>query len=292
MFEGVLPALITPFTKDDTIDKDGIIRNLAFVEEGGVSGVVPSGTTGESATLSTDEHKQLIDIVVDSSNVFVIAGTGSNNTAEALELTQHAEDAGADGALLISPYYNKPNKDGLIRHFKTIAESTELPLLLYNVPSRTGQDMPVDLIVELSKVENIVGIKEASGNLEKVSRIIEETIDEDFLVLSGDDGLTLPIVSIGGYGVISVVANIVPDKMVKLVNYALTGDMVAAREVHYEIAPLIRALFTETNPIPVKRAMGLIGLASGHLRLPLAPLSSKNEQVLLEALRTTGVLHD
>lgn len=292
MFEGVLPALITPFTKDDTIDKDGIIRNLAFVEEGGVSGVVPSGTTGESATLSTDEHKQLIDIVVDSSNVFVIAGTGSNNTAEALELTQHAEDAGADGALLISPYYNKPNKDGLIRHFKTIAESTELPLLLYNVPSRTGQDMPVDLIVELSKVENIVGIKEASGNLEKVSRIIEETIDEDFLVLSGDDGLTLPIVSIGGYGVISVVANIVPDKMVKLVNYALTGDMVAAREVHYEIAPLIRALFTETNPVPVKRAMGLIGLASGHLRLPLAPLSSKNEQVLLEALRTTGVLHD
>lgn len=292
MFEGVLPALITPFTKDDTIDKDGIIKNLAFVEEGGVSGVVPSGTTGESATLSTDEHKQLIDIVVDSSNVFVIAGTGSNNTAEALELTQHAEDAGADGALLISPYYNKPNKDGLIRHFKTIAESTELPLLLYNVPSRTGQDMPVDLIVELSKVENIVGIKEASGNLEKVSRIIEETIDEDFLVLSGDDGLTLPIVSIGGYGVISVVANIVPDKMVKLVNYALTGDMVAAREVHYEIAPLIRALFTETNPIPVKRAMGLIGLASGHLRLPLAPLSSKNEQILLEALRTTGVLHD
>ena len=152
--------------------------------------------------------------------------------------------------------------------------------------------MPVDLIVELSKVENIVGIKEASGNLEKASRIIEETIDEDFLVLSGDDGLTLPIVSIGGYGVISVVANIVPDKMVKLVNYALTGDMVAAREVHYEIAPLIRAMFTETNPIPVKRAMGLIGLASGHLRLPLAPLSSKNEQVLLEALRTTGVLHD
>ncbi|MBN1133836.1 MAG: 4-hydroxy-tetrahydrodipicolinate synthase [Methanosarcinaceae archaeon] len=292
MFEGVLPALITPFTKDDTIDKDGIIKNLAFVEEGGVSGVVPSGTTGESATLSTDEHKQLIDIVVDSSNVFVIAGTGSNNTEEALELTQHAEDAGADGALLISPYYNKPNKDGLIRHFKKIAESTELPLLLYNVPSRTGQDMPVDLIVELSKVENIVGIKEASGNLEKVSRIIEKTIDEDFLVLSGDDGLTLPIVSIGGYGVISVVANIVPDKMVKLVNYALTGDMVAAREVHYEIAPLIRALFTETNPIPVKRAMGLIGLASGHLRLPLAPLSSKNEQILLEALRTAGVLHD
>jgi 4-hydroxy-tetrahydrodipicolinate synthase len=292
MFEGVLPALITPFTKDDTIDKDGIRRNLAFVEEGGVSGVVPSGTTGESATLSTAEQKELIDIVVDCSNVLVIAGTGSNNTAEASELTQHAEDAGADGALLISPYYNKPNKDGLIGHFKTIAESTELPLLIYNVPPRTGQDVPLDVIVELSKIENIVGIKEASGSLEKVSRIIEETIDEDFLVLSGDDGLTLPIISIGGYGVISVVANIVPDKMVKLVNCALTGDMVAAREVHYEIAPLIRALFTETNPIPVKRAMGLIGLASGHLRQPLAPISSKNEQILLETLRNAGVLHD
>jgi len=292
MFEGVLPALITPFTKNDTIDKTGVRENIAFVESGGVSGVVPSGTTGESATLSTAEHKELIDIVVDCANVPVVAGTGSNNTAEAVELTRYAADAGADGALLIAPYYNKPNKAGLIGHFKKIAESADIPLLLYNVPSRTSQDMPLDVIAELSKVENIIGIKEASGDLGKVSRIIENTIDEDFMILSGDDGLTLPILSVGGSGVISVVANIVPERMVKLVNAALTGDMATARRIHYEIAPLIRALFTETNPVPVKRAAGLIGLASGHLRLPLAPLGSENEQVLLEALRNAGVLHD
>lgn len=290
MFEGAIPALITPFTKDNRIDREGLRRNIAFVEEGGVAGIVPCGTTGESATLSALEHEEVIDIAVECAKVPVIAGTGSNNTEEALQFTKHSADAGVDCVLLISPYYNKPNSAGLLAHFRKIAEAVDIPMILYNVPSRTGQDMPVEVITELAKVENIVGIKEASGNLDKVSQIIERTTDEDFVVFSGDDGLTLPILSIGGKGVISVAANIVPDRMSRMVNAALAGDYETARKVHYEIAPLIRALFLETNPIPVKKAAELIGLASGHVRLPLAPLSEANTVKLADELRKLGVM--
>lgn len=290
MFEGAMPALITPFTKDDRIDGEGLRRNIAFVEEGGVSGIVPCGTTGESATLSAVEHEEVIDIAVECAKVPVVAGTGSNNTGEALQFTKHAADAGVDGVLLISPYYNKPNPAGLLAHFTKIAEAVDIPMILYNVPSRTGQDMPVDVITELAKIENIVGVKEASGNAAKVSQILEQTIDEDFVVLSGEDGLTLPIISIGGSGVISVVANIVPDKMSGMVNAALKGDYETARKIHFEIAPLIRALFLETNPIPVKKAAELIGLASGHLRLPLAPISDANQLKLVNELRKLGII--
>jgi len=290
MFEGAMPALITPFTKDDRIDREGLRRNIAFVEEGGVSGIVPCGTTGESATLSALEHEEVIDIAVECSKVPVIAGTGSNNTGEALQFTKHAADAGVDGVLLISPYYNKPNPAGLLAHFKKIAEAVDIPMILYNVPSRTGQDMPVDVITKLAKVENIAGIKEASGNVGKVSQILEQTIDDDFVVISGEDGLTLPIISMGGSGVISVVANIVPDKMSGLVNAALSGDYETVRKIHFEIAPLIRALFLETNPIPVKKAAELVGLASGHLRLPLAPMSDANQLKLLTELKKLGVM--
>jgi len=290
MFEGAMPALITPFTKDDRIDGEGLRKNIEFVEAGGVSGIVPCGTTGESATLSAVEHEEVIDIAVDCANVPVLAGTGSNNTGEALQFTKHAEDAGVDGVLLISPYYNKPNPAGLIAHFKKIAEAVDIPIVLYNVPSRTGQDVPVEVITELAKVENIIGIKEASGSLAKASQILENTVDEDFIVLSGDDGLTLPIMSVGGSGVISVTANIVPDKMSGMVNAALKGDYESARKFHYEIAALIRALFLETNPIPVKKAAELAGLASGHVRLPLAPLGDSNTEKLAEELRKLGVL--
>lgn len=290
MFEGAMPALITPFTKDDRIDREGLQRNIAFVEEGGVSGIVPCGTTGESATLSAVEHEEVIDIAIECAKVPVIAGTGSNNTGEALQFTKHAADAGVDGVLLISPYYNKPNSAGLLAHFKKIAEAVDIPMILYNVPSRTGQDMPVDVITKLAKVENIVGIKEASGNAAKVSQILEHTIDDDFVILSGEDGLTLPIISMGGRGVISVAANIVPDKMSGMVNAALKGDYETARKIHFEIAPLIRALFLETNPIPVKKAAELVGLASGHLRLPLAPISDANEAKLVNELRKLGVM--
>jgi 4-hydroxy-tetrahydrodipicolinate synthase len=290
MFEGAIPALITPFTKDNRIDREGLQRNIAFVEEGGVSGIVPCGTTGESATLSALEHEEVIEIAVECSNVPVIAGTGSNNTEEALQFTKHATDAGVDCVILISPYYNKPNSAGLLAHFRKIAEAVDIPIILYNVPSRTGQDVPLAVISELAKVENIVGIKEASGSIDKVSQILESTVDEDFVVLSGDDGLTLPILSVGGRGVISVAANIVPDRMSRMVNAALAGDYETARKVHYEIAPLIRALFLETNPIPVKKATELIGLASGHVRLPLAPLSESNTAKLAEELRKLGVM--
>lgn len=290
MFEGVFPALITPFNADNKIDVASFKHVVEYVEKGGVAGVVACGTTGESATMSTLEHMDLIDLTVDCANTTVIAGTGSNNTTEAVELTRHAYDAGADAVLIISPYYNKPNNAGLIAHFSSIARCADIPVILYNVPSRTGQDMPLEVITELAKIENIVGIKEASGNPVKVSRIIENTIDDDFVVLSGEDGLTLPLMCMGAVGVISVVANVVPEKMVDLVNAVQNNDLKIAKALHYELAPLTRVLFSETNPIPVKRAMNMLGLANGRLRLPLAPLSRENEMVLEEVLKDLGCI--
>jgi 4-hydroxy-tetrahydrodipicolinate synthase len=284
MIEGVLPALITPFTKDNEIDAEGLKQNIEFLIEGGVSGIVPCGTTGESATLTMEEHKKVIEIAVDCSSVPVVAGTGSNNTTEAIELTCAAQDAGADAALLITPYYNKPNDRGMIAHFKKVADSVDIPLILYNVPSRTGINLKPELVAELAKESNIVGIKEASGSLDQVTRILELTKDEDFVVLSGDDGLTLPIMALGGTGVISVVANVAPKLMVSMLRAFRKGDMKEARRLHLELAPLIRAVFLETNPIPIKKAVELIGLPAGDLRLPLAPISQDNERKLKEAL--------
>ncbi|TRZ68242.1 MAG: 4-hydroxy-tetrahydrodipicolinate synthase, partial [Methanothrix sp.] len=230
MFEGVLPAIITPFKEEGELDGEGLRRNIELLGEAGVSGVVPCGTTGESATLSVEEHKMAVEIAVDCSKVKVIAGTGSNNTIEAAELTKHAEDAGADAALLITPYYNKPNERGMLSHYRYVAESCDIPLILYNVPSRTAINLRPELVAELAKIENVVGIKEASGDLSQVSRIIELTRDEDFIVLSGDDNLTLPIMSLGGSGVISVVANVAPKKMMALTDAMLRGDLEKARE--------------------------------------------------------------
>ncbi|MBN2110277.1 MAG: 4-hydroxy-tetrahydrodipicolinate synthase [Methanosarcinaceae archaeon] len=290
MFEGVLPALVTPFSRDNSIDSESFRNIVSFVENGGVSGIVACGTTGESATLSMAEHKELIGIAMDCASVPVVAGTGSNNTVEAVELTKHAADVGADAALVITPYYNKSNKAGLMAHFKAIAQAADIPIILYNVPSRTGQDVSAEVIAELAKVGNIAAVKEASGSVEKISRILELTADEDFKVLSGEDGLTFPIVALGGIGVISVVANVVPDMMVRLVDAASRGDLKAAREMHFKMAPLTRALFLETNPIPVKRAVELMGLARGDLRLPLAPLSEEHDRVLQDALRGLGCI--
>lgn len=290
MFEGVFPALITPFNADNRIDVTSFRNIVEYVEKGGVAGMVACGTTGESATMSTQEHMDLIDLTVDCAKTTVIAGTGSNNTTEAVELTRHAYDAGANAVLIISPYYNKPNNAGLIAHFSSIARSADIPVILYNVPSRTGQDMPLEVITELSKIENIVAIKEASGNPVKVSRIIENTVDEDFVVISGEDGLTLPLMCMGAVGVISVVANVVPEKMVDLVTAVKNNDLKTAQALHYELAPLTRALFLETNPIPVKRAMDMLGLANGRLRLPLAPLSREHEMVLENILRDMGCM--
>ncbi|MDD5616848.1 MAG: 4-hydroxy-tetrahydrodipicolinate synthase [Candidatus Methanoperedens sp.] len=284
MIEGVLPALITPFTKDNRVDKEGIRQNIEFLVDGGVSGVVPCGTTGEAATLSIKEHEKVIEYAVEFSSVPVVAGTGSNNTTEALELTKFAKDAGADAALLITPYYNKPNDSGMLKHFMTIAEGVDIPIIIYNVPSRTGINLKPELTASLAKISNIVGIKEASGSLDQITRILELTKGEDFAVLSGDDGMTLPILSIGGTGVISVVANVAPKLVVSMVEAFQNGEQEKARELHLALAPLIRAMFLETNPIPVKKAVEMIGLPAGNLRLPLASISPDNENKLKIAL--------
>ena len=291
---GVMPALITPFTKDNMIDARGFSLNIGRAIEDGVAGIVPCGTTGESATITLDEHKQLIDIAVDCATVPVIAGTGSNNTGEAIELTRYAADVGADASLLITPYYNKPNRNGILAHFDAVARAADIPIILYNIKSRTGINLEADLVAELAEIPNIIGVKEASGNLEQVSRIIEMTRDNDngtdFIVISGDDALTLPIMSLGGVGVISVIANIASAQTVAFVDAILKNDQKEARRLHYELAPLVRAMFLETNPIPVKTAANMIGLPAGPLRLPLAPMDKSNEMKLRDALVTAGLL--
>jgi len=288
MFEGVLPAIITPFKDDGEVDEDGLRNIVEMLCASGVSGMVPCGTTGESATLSFEEHKRVVDIVVDAASVPVVAGTGSNNTKEALELTKHAADAGADAALLITPYYNKPNERGIWEHYGKIAGSCDIPIVLYNIPKRTGLEMKPELIAKLAQIPNIVAVKEASGNLSQVSRIIELTAGENFTLLSGDDDLTIPMMSLGAAGVVSVVANVAPKKTIEMVKAFQGGDLLKARKIHFELAPLVRAMFLETNPIPVKTAYRLMGLPSGPLRLPLAPMSAENEAKLKDILDKMG----
>ncbi len=291
--EGVYPALITPFTQNDEIDVEGLKNLVRYVEEGGVAGIVPCGTTGESATLSHEEHKRVIEIVIEAAKVPVIAGTGSNNTKEAVELTMHAEDAGADACLLITPYYNKPNVKGLKEHFRQIGEAVDIPLILYNIPSRTGLNMSAETIVEIAAEQaNITGVKEASGDLKQVGKIIRlvKERDLDFTVIAGDDFLTLPIMSLGGKGVISVAANIVPKQMTEMVNAMLNGDMTRAREINLQLYSLFDAMFLETNPIPVKYAAKLLGLPAGHVRLPLGELSKTNEDKLKQVLSDLSLI--
>ncbi len=292
--EGVYPALITPFTADGGVDKEGLRRLVEYVIEGGVAGIVPCGTTGESATLSHKEHEEVIDVVVDCSKVPVIAGTGSNSTTEAVEFTKHAADAGADACLLITPYYNKPNVKGLKEHFKRIGDSVEIPLVLYNIPSRTGQNVSAGTMVELaSEVEHIKGVKEASGDLKQVGAIIRSVAEQglDFTVVAGDDFLTLPIMSLGGKGVISVAANIAPREMTEMVAAMLKGEVEKAKEINIRLFSLFEAMFLETNPIPVKRAAEMMGLvAAGDVRLPLGALSEGNEEKLRRVLEKVGMV--
>lgn len=292
--EGVYPALITPFTTDGGVDKEGLRRLVEYVVDGGVAGIVPCGTTGESATLSHKEHEEVIDVVVDCSKVPVIAGTGSNNTKEAVEFTKHAADAGADACLLITPYYNKPNVKGLKEHFKRIGDSVEIPLILYNIPSRTGQNVSAGTMVELaSEITNVKGVKEASGDLKQVGAIIRSVAEQglDFTVVAGDDFLTLPIMSLGGKGVISVAANVAPREMSEMVGAMLKGDTRKAKEINIRLFSLFEAMFLETNPIPVKKAAEMMGLvATGGVRLPLGALSEDNEGKLRAVLKGLGMV--
>jgi 4-hydroxy-tetrahydrodipicolinate synthase len=284
-FKGVYPAMVTPFTDEDEIDVEGMRANIAYLEKGGVAGLVPCGSTGESATLTSDEHKRLIELTVDAANVPVIAGTGSNNTAEAVELTRYAQDAGADAALVIVPYYNKPMKSGLIEHFGAVAQACEIPLILYNIPGRTGINMEPETISTVAhEYSNVAGVKEASANFTQISNIIEITRGLEFSVLSGDDGLTLPMMALGATGVISVTADILPKQMGQLAQLCLEGNFAKARDVHYQLAPLFKALFIETNPIPIKKACDLLGLAGGPLRLPLTMMTEPNAAKLKETL--------
>ena len=297
-FRGVYPAITTPFAEDGRIDHDHLRADVRRLERAGVDGIVPVGSTGESATLTHDEHVEVVETVVDAvTDVPVIAGTGSNNTREALELSRRAADAGADALLLISPYYNRPEQDGLLEYFLSVAREVDLPQIVYNVPSRTGRNIEPDTAVELAAHPNIRGYKAASGDLGQITEVIERTRDEAFAVLSGDDALTLPMLSVGATGTISVAANVEPERTTTMVHSALAGDYERARELHHELGPLFRGLFSETNPVPVKEALHVREDAPPHLRSPLTRLSEDERDGLrdvladLETPPTAGVNH-
>ena len=295
-FEGTYVAMVTPFDKDLKIDEEGFRSNINYLIDNGVSGLVGAGTTGESATMSHDEHKRIIEILVDEvdGRVQTIAGTGSNSTSEALDLTQFAQDIGVDAALVITPYYNKPQQHALVNHFKTISDHVDLPIIAYNVPSRTGINIDVDTVVEIAKLDNVDAIKEASGSVDKVSDIYRalslEGLEDDFNILSGEDSLTLPIMAVGGTGVISASANIDVKRMVLMVDSILNDDYARAFELHYEMLDFIRACFVESNPVPVKTGMNLMGLPSGPLRQPLAPMKEENLEILKKALKDSNFI--
>ncbi|MET0287144.1 MAG: 4-hydroxy-tetrahydrodipicolinate synthase [Polyangiales bacterium] len=290
MFEGVYTALITPF-RDGEVDYPALAKLIERQVEGGVDGVVPCGSTGESATLSHEEHEQVIAFTVEKVNkrLKVIAGTGSNSTRETIKLTKFAGDHGADGALLIAPYYNKPTQDGLYAHFAAVAEGVALPQIVYNIPGRSAVNIAPETFGKLAKLENVVGAKESSGSMDQISHVIELG-GPDFNVLSGDDSYTVPVLAIGGRGSISVISNLLPRQFGDLVRAGLKGDFAKAREKHYQLLPVMRALFLETNPICIKAALALTGLGSEELRLPMTRITDKTRVELKKTLEAAGVL--
>jgi len=290
MLQGAITAIVTPF-RNGQIDEEAYRELIEFQIEGGIHGIVPCGTTGESATLSHAEHKRVVEICIDQvkKRVPVVAGTGSNNTAEALELTQHAEAAGADYALMITPYYNKPTQEGLYQHFRTIARQTRIPIVMYNVPSRTSVNLLPETVARLMEFPNIVGIKEATGDLKQCAKIVELCGDR-ITLLSGDDFTVLPLLAIGGKGVISVVSNVAPGDMAGLCTAFFKGDLERARQLHYKMWPLMEAMFYETNPAPAKTALKMMGKITGEVRQPLCPLSAANEEKLRQVLQKYGLI--
>ncbi len=291
MFEGSMVAIVTPFKKGK-VDEKKLAELVELHIKHGTSAIVPCGTTGESSTLSYEEHERVIEIVIEaaSKKLPVIAGTGSNNTSEAIMLTKHAKEAGADASLQISPYYNRPTQEGLYQHFKKIADETNFPLIVYNIASRTGVNILPETMQRLSNVKNIVGVKEASGNLDQMSRI-RALCNDKFDLISGDDSLTLPVLAIGGTGVISVISNIVPKDVAEMASKFKKGDISGARKLHYKLLPLVKAMFIETNPIPVKTAMALLGIIDEpDLRLPMCAISQSNLEALKKALKNYGLL--
>jgi 4-hydroxy-tetrahydrodipicolinate synthase len=290
MFTGSYVALVTPF-KNGKVDEKALGDLIEWQIERGTNGLVPCGSTGESATLTHEEHDRVIELTVEVARkrVPVIAGTGSNATHEAIRLTKHAKSVGVDAALLVTPYYNKPTQEGLFRHFEAIARAVDLPLVLYNIPGRSVVNMTPQTVARLSAIANIVGIKEASGNLSQMSDVIAACGDR-FVVLSGDDALTLPLMAVGGKGVISVTANVAPAETSDMVSAALKGDWDRAKRIHYRLLPLSNSMFLETNPIPVKAALAMMGRCSDELRLPLTTMSEAPKAQLRQALVQFGLI--
>jgi len=290
VFQGVLTALVTPF-RDGALDERALLELVELQIEAGVDGLVPCGSTGESATLSHAEHRRVVEVVVAAARgrVPVVAGTGSNSTREAIELTGYAKEAGADGALLISPYYNKPTQAGIVAHYAEVARATAFPLVVYNIPGRTASNIQPATMARLADIEQVVGVKEASGDLQQVCHVIA-SCPAGFRVLSGDDALTLPLLAVGGDGVISTTGNVAPSEMVELVRAFRAGDLARARDLHYRLLPLFDALFCETNPIPVKAALALRGLIRDEIRLPLTRLGDANRERLRVVMKELGVL--
>ncbi|MGP7817918.1 4-hydroxy-tetrahydrodipicolinate synthase [Niallia sp. 01092] len=289
-FGQVLTAMVTPFDHNDEIDFQATKKLVEYLIANGTDALVVAGTTGESPTLTTEEKIELFKFVVKAvdGRVPVIAGTGSNNTKASISLTKIAEETGVDGILLVAPYYNKPSQEGLYQHFKTIAESTSLPVMLYNIPGRSVVNISVETIVRLSEIPNIVSIKEASGNLDAMAEIISKT-PSDFTLYSGDDGLTMPVLAIGGVGVVSVASHIIGNEMQEMIDSFKNGDVQNAASLHRKLLPMIRALFTAPSPSPVKAALNLNGIHVGRVRLPLVPLSNEEQSELEKALQTSNI---
>lgn len=290
MFTGSLVAIVTPFRKGK-VDEQALADLIEWQITHGTNGIVPCGTTGESATLSHDEHNRVIELTVEvvRRRVPVVAGTGSNSTDEAIALTKHAKQAGADAALLITPYYNKPTQEGLYRHYRAVAEAVDLPLVLYNIPGRTGVNMLPATIARLTALPTIVGVKEGSGSVQQASDIVQMCGDR-LTVLAGDDALTLPMMAVGGKGVITVTANIVPAEMARLVAAFAEGKIEEARRIHFKLSPLFAALFFETNPIPVKEALSLMGKIDPELRLPLCSMAQDTREKLVQVLKDASLI--
>ncbi|MDR3113009.1 MAG: 4-hydroxy-tetrahydrodipicolinate synthase [Endomicrobium sp.] len=290
MFNGVYTALITPF-KDGKVDYESLGGLIETQCKAGVDGIVPCGSTGESSTLSHEEHEAVIEFCVKAAKgkMKVLAGTGSNSTNEAVRLTTSAKKAGCDGALVISPYYNKPTQKGLYLHFKAVADAVDIPIVLYNIAGRTGVNIAPETMQKLAQTcKNIIGVKEASGSLDQMSQI--KSLIPDFELISGDDGLTLPLLSIGGCGIISVITNIIPSEVVSLVKAFKEGNLSEAKKIHYKLLPLIKTMFIETNPIPIKTAAGILGLCSGDLRLPMCEMEDANKSKLEKSLKDFGLI--
>jgi len=289
MFRGISTAIITPYTKDNRVDEEGLRRLVEFQEENGIGTIVPCGSTGESAMLSHEEHIRVIEIVRDhAKKAKVLAGAGSNSTSEAVMLSKRAEDLGADGLLSISPYYVKPTQEGIYRHFKAIAESVSIPVVVYNIPGRTSSNITADTMIRMAEIEGICAVKEASGNLDQIRDIINRR-PKGFEVLSGDDALTPALIRSGGDGVISVTSNCLPGDMAELVRALLAGDNAAADKMIAKLTPVFDVLFCETNPIPIKYVMSKMGYGSGALRLPLTEITDKNRASVDRVMKSVGL---